>query len=216
MCKKPDFRLVDDNPVFQACDGGSSSSFTPSVGVHERWPFGCTHLRQQLAKQFSRELKAFLFFAIISFKHHHGLAKTSEAAVWQGVVDVHLLARRYGGKGGHPDRSSHRTGFMMILKISSDHPILMYLLACQKNENNARQTGTWVSWGCYVVPQKWTTSYDQHRWSLTKHNRRRGTWAWWSSSASTCSLCWTPTCTLIISPAQVAALSSSSSPWPNM
>ena len=32
--------------------------------------------------------------------------------------------------------------FMMILKI---FPILMCLLACQNNENNARQTGTWVS-----------------------------------------------------------------------
>ena len=111
MCKKPDFRLVDDNPVFQACDGGSSSSFTPSVGVHERWPFGCTHLRQQLAKQFSRAQSLPFLSSISSKQHHHGLPKTSEAALWQGVVDVHLLARRYGGQGGHSDRSSHRTGF---------------------------------------------------------------------------------------------------------
>ena len=66
MCNKPDFRLVDDNPVFQACDGGGSSSFTPSVGVHEQWPFSCTHLRQQLAEQFPRELKAFLFFQALA------------------------------------------------------------------------------------------------------------------------------------------------------
>ena len=58
MCNKPDFRLVDDNPVFQACDGGSSS-FTPSVGVHEQWPFGCTHLRQQLAKQRAQSIPFF-------------------------------------------------------------------------------------------------------------------------------------------------------------
>merc|ERR1712211_17044 len=33
---------------------------------HEQWPFGCTHLRQQLAKQFSTELKAFLFFPALA------------------------------------------------------------------------------------------------------------------------------------------------------
>ena len=145
MCNKPDFRLVDDNPVFQACDGGSSSSFTPSVGVHERWPFGCTHLRQQLAKQFSRELKAFLFFpalapsTIMASRRLLRQLFDKESSTY-----TYLLADMVAREAILIDPVIEQV-FMMNFKIFLDLFILICFLTFQTNENNARQTGTWVS-----------------------------------------------------------------------
>ena len=145
MCNKPDFRLVDDNPVFQACDGGTSSSFTPSVGVHEQWPFGCTHLRQQLAKQFPRELKATLFFPVLAPSNIMASRRLLRQLFdKESSTYTYLLADMVAREAILIDPVIEQV-FMMNFKIFLDLFILICFLTFQTNENNARQTGTWVS-----------------------------------------------------------------------
>ena len=146
MCNKPDFRLVDDNPVFQACDGGGSSSFTPSVGVHEQWPFGCTHLRQQLAKQFLRELKAFLFFpalapsTIMASRRLLRQLFDKESSTY-----TYLLADMVAREAILIDPVIEQVFYDYLQDIFSQPSPSCHYLAAKKNDNIARQTGTWVS-----------------------------------------------------------------------